>query len=55
MTLDEALNPEISLDDINSGKVNFWQLSKHQIDLAVLAEILNGDLGLREELKEQFN
>jgi len=51
MTLEEALNPEISLEDINTGKVNFWKLSYRQIDLAVMAELLREDVELQEELK----
>lgn len=51
MTLEEALNPAITLEDINTGKSNFWELSSHQIDLAVLAELLRENTDLQEEFK----
>tara|TARA_R110000772_G_C13310276_1_gene440150 strand:- start:8636 stop:8818 length:183 start_codon:yes stop_codon:yes gene_type:complete len=53
MTLDEALNPKISLSDINTGKINFWELSYNQVDLAVLAEILKSDAELWDELENK--
>lgn len=53
--LDEHFHPDNNnptLEEINTGKVNFWSCTRHQIDMAVARDILDRSPDILEELEK---